>query len=260
MTCIYTKIFGERNCGAAYLRRLVERNFATQTMHGAFDLDRRVLRLALQAVRPRDRTAHQNTLHDLDHERTIYSDFGWVHAAPPIDVIRSAPHAESTLFLLITKHPAHFLASLHANPTNPRLSEGDIPFERFLQQPWPVLGRDGVEEAQFETPMALWNAKVAAGFAMLDMVEHGLHLAYEDLLSDFEGQMARIAEHLPPVTGDFANIRRSIRAKDNLTFEDYQRRYKYQRLKTHWRKRDLELIYRRIDTDLLRRAGYREVL
>ncbi|MEO0999668.1 MAG: hypothetical protein AAFW69_03530, partial [Pseudomonadota bacterium] len=60
MTAMYTKVFGERNTGAQYLARLIERNFATSVMRGAFEIDRRVLRLALMPVRPRERAEHQS--------------------------------------------------------------------------------------------------------------------------------------------------------------------------------------------------------
>ena len=45
-----------------------------------------------------------------------------------------------------------------------------------------------------------------------------------------------------------------------MGFEDYQRRYKYHKLKTDHKKRDLEYIYRKIDDELMDALGYRDVM
>ena len=55
--------------------------------------------------------------------------------------------------------------------------------------------------------------------------------------------MDRIAEHIPKITVGYGNIRRSIKAKDNM------RRYNYHKLKIDNKKRDLEYIYRKIDSE-----------
>ena len=98
MTCLFTKIFGERNTGATYLSKLIDKNFATDNLRGDFGVDRRVMRLVLQTYKPKERPFHNNRLQDEYHERILYSDFGLKHAAPPIDVIRAAPNSQSTLF------------------------------------------------------------------------------------------------------------------------------------------------------------------
>jgi len=72
--------------------------------------------------------------------------------------------------------------------------------------------------------------------------------------------MDRVAEYIPKITAGYGNIRRSVKAKDNMRFEDYQRRYKYHKLKADHKKRDLEYIYRKVDTNLMDALGYREVM
>ena len=95
---------------------------------------------------------------------------------------------------------------------------------------------------------------------VMEVAQNVIHIRYEDILSDFEGQMDRIAEHIPKITPGYGNIRRSIKAKDNMRYEDYQRRYKYHKLKVDHKKRDLEYIYRKIDSETMDVLGYREVL
>jgi hypothetical protein len=72
--------------------------------------------------------------------------------------------------------------------------------------------------------------------------------------------MDRIAEHIPKITVGYSNIRRSIKAKDNMRYENNQRRYNYHKLKIDNKKRDLEYIYRKIDSETMDMLGYREVL
>lgn len=260
MTCLFTKIFGERNTGATYLEKLVSKNFATDLLRGDFGVDKRVLRLVLQQHKPRLRPAEASRLQDQYHERILYSDFGLKHAAPPVDVIRAAPHAENTLFLLITKHPVFFLSSLHARPENPLLDDAETGFDQFLTRPWPVAARDNLGDDPLESPIALWNRKMRAYVQLMGVAENVLHIRYEDLLSDFDGQLDRIAEYIPATSNGYANVRRSIKASDNLRFEDYVRRYKFHKLKTDHKKRDLEYIYRKIDDTVMDALGYRTVI
>jgi hypothetical protein len=260
MTCLFTKVFGERNTGATYLGKLIDKNFATDSLRGDFGVDRRVMRLVLQTYKPKERPFHNNRLQDEYHERILYSDFGWKHAAPPIDVIRAAPHSQSTLFVLITKHPVHFLTSLHARPENPLLNDDDISFDKFLSSEWPLSARDNLGVEALESPIALWNRKMQDYLRVMEVAENVIHIRYEDILSDFESQMDRIADYIPKITAGYGNIRRSIKAKDNMRFEDYQRRYKYHKLKVDHKKRDLEYIYRKIDSEMMDTLGYREVM
>lgn len=260
MTCMFTKIFGERNTGATYLSKLVDKNFATDLLRGEFCVDKRVMRQMLQKHRAKDRPFENNRLQDADHERILYSDFGWKHAAPPIDVIRAAPHSPDTLFLLITKHPVFFLSSLHIRPGNLLMKDQDLEFDQFLSSPWILSRRDNLGSGPLETPIELWNRKMTAYLAVTNAAENVIHIRYEDILADFEGQMDRIAEYIPKIDPGYGNVRRSVRATDNMRFEDYGRRYKYRRIKNDYKKRDLEYIYRKIDGDVMDALGYKRII
>ena len=260
MICLFTKVFGAENTGATLLEKLVAKNFGTDLLRGDFGVDQRVLRLVLQQHKPRARPAEANALRDQYHERILYSDFGLKHAAPPIDVIRATPHANNTLFLLITKHPVFFLSSLLARPRNPLWEEDDLSFDKFLTTPWPVSERDNLGPGPIDSPIALWNRKMAGYLHLMEVAENVIHIRYEDLLSDFTHQMDRIAEYIPAIGSGYANVRRSVRASDNLRLEDYERRYKFHKIKTDYKKRDVEYIYRKVDHDIMTALGYREVM
>ncbi|MEL6584827.1 MAG: hypothetical protein AAFQ36_13435 [Pseudomonadota bacterium] len=260
MTVLYTKIFGERNTGATYLAKLIEKNFATCLLRGDFDLDRRVLRRVLQSVRPRERAGLNTKLQDENHQRILYSDFGWTHAAPPADIVRSAPHSSNTVFVVITKHPVFFLSSLHARPENALAKTDGQTFEQFLMAPWPLFVRDNLQAESVESPIELWNEKMRASLALKDAAERVVYIRYEDLLIDFHQALTALAEFIPPTTDTFGHIRRATRGKEDLRYEDFQRRYRFARIKQDYRKRDLEYIYRKADSDVMRDLGYREII
>ena len=218
------------------------------------------MRLVLQQHKPKNRPAENSKLQDQYHERILYSDFGLKHAAPPVDVIRAAPHSSNTLFLLITKHPVFFLSSLHNRPDNPLWRDDDLDFDQFLMAPWPVSARDNVGEKPLESPIDLWNSKMREYVRLMRTAENVIHIRYEDLISDFDAQMDRIAEYIPKITAGYGPIRRSIKASDNLRFEDYQRKYKFHKLKTDYKKRDLEYIYRKVDDEVMDALEYRKVM
>lgn len=260
MTCLFTKVFGERNTGATYLEKLVNKNFATDLLRGDFGVDNRVMRLVLQQHKPKNRAAENSKLRDQYHERILYSDFGLKHAAPPVDVIRAAPHADNTLFLLITKHPVFFLSSLHNRPENPLYKDKGLDFDQFLTTEWPVSPRDNVRENPLESPIELWNVKMREYARLIKTAENVIHIRYEDLIADFDAQMDRIAEYIPKITAGYGPIRRSIKASDNLRLEDYQRKYKFHKIKADYKKRDLEYIYRKVDNDVMGTLEYRKVM
>ena len=260
MTCLFTKVYGERNTGATYLEKLVNKNFATDLLRGDFGVDKRVMRLVLQQHKPKLRSVENSKLQDQYHERILYSDFGLKHAAPPVDVIRAAPHSDNTLFLLITKHPVFFLSSLHNRPENPLYKEEGLDFDQFLMAEWPVSPRDNVGDKPLESPIELWNVKMREYVRLMKTAENVIHIRYEDLIADFDAQMDRIAEYIPKITAGYGPIRRSVKASDNLRLEDYQRKYKFHKIKADHKKRDLEYIYRKVDDGIMDALEYRKVM
>ncbi|MEM6620313.1 MAG: hypothetical protein AAF631_13580, partial [Pseudomonadota bacterium] len=133
-------------------------------------------------------------------------------------------------------------------------------FDQFITAPWPVAARDNLGETPLDSPIELWSRKMRSYLALMGAAENVLHIRYEDLLSDFTAQMDRIADYIPVVGGGYGAVNRSVKASDNLRLEDYQRRYKYHKLKTDFKKRDLEYIYRKVDDDVMEALGYRKVL
>jgi hypothetical protein len=75
MTCLFTQVYGERNTGATYLGKLINKIFSTDSLCGNFGVDKRVIRIVLQTYKPKERPFHNNRMQDEYHERILYSDF-----------------------------------------------------------------------------------------------------------------------------------------------------------------------------------------
>ena len=124
-----------------------------------------------------------------------------------------------------------FLSSLHNRPENPMWDHDEMGFDQFLDTPWPVSERDNVGDKTLESPIHLWNEKMRAYVALMGAADNVIHIRYADLLSDFDEQLTRVSEYIPSINTGFGKVRRSIKASDNLRFEDYQHLYKYHKSK-----------------------------
>ena len=107
----------------------------------------------------------------------------------------------------------------------------EMGFDQFLDTPWPVSERDNVGDKTLESPIHLWNEKMRAYVALMGAADNVIHIRYADLLSDFDEQLTRVSEYIPSINTGFGKVRRSIKASDNLRFEDYQHLYKYHKSK-----------------------------
>ena len=170
MQALFVKIFAERNCGGTELARDIRRGWSVTLLRGAPEFDRVALRETLKSVPPRERAALHNHLLDMEHDRILYSDFGWTGTAPALDIIQSAAHAADTLFLGVSMHPLAFATGLATRPRTPGAPSGEMPLPDWLAQPFPVHRRDGLEDVSPRPPLALWSAKARA---LLRLAESG---------------------------------------------------------------------------------------
>lgn len=168
MNALFVKIFAERNCGAAELGRDIRKAWHVTEMRGAPELDRASLRSILKSVPPRERAALHNHMLDTEHDRILYSDFGWSATAPSPDIIQSAAHAADTLFVGVTMHPAAFAAALNARPRTPGAATRQMPLPDWLAQPFPIHRRDGLGDEEPRLPLSLWTAKARALLKLAD--------------------------------------------------------------------------------------------
>ena len=241
------KLFGERNTGTTWLRRLVDANLEVGTFPGAMpEWVRRV-----QRVLP-----GTDWLRDLWFDRRGDTIFGWKHML--VDPRRAGfverARREGVGFVCIVKHPASWVLSLHNRPYDHHWGpKGDL--ASFVTSPWFTVRRERAD-VRYPDPIRLWNAKCAA---YLELAQHvpTVLVRYEDLVSDPEARIDEIAKVFGVArrVGGFRNQNESTK-RDDRSFEDYQRYYAAEAWRAKLSKDVAREIAARIDADVMARLGY----
>jgi len=189
VAALYIKIFAERNCGASELGRDVRKAWHVSELRGGPDLDRAALRATLKASPPRERAGLHNQMLDMEHDRILYSDFGWSASAPSLDIIQSAAHATETLFVGLTAHPVAFAAALMDKPRTPGAATKEVPLLDWLNQPFPVHRRDGLDDETALLPLTLWSLKARAILNLAETDRTVLLLRTTDSSADMQAAL-----------------------------------------------------------------------
>lgn len=251
--CTYAKVYGERNTGTNFVVELLRRNFAVHCLQSNNPIREYVGLLSRNL--PNDQAIGlRNALLDMDSQRTMQSDFGWKHGAPPREHIASAPHARHTLFICIAKHPVAWLRSLAKRPYNP-IEEVPKSFSRFIRYDWPLTGADNMPGCERLNVVELWNKKNAAFLDLRSQTERCQIAAYEEILRDPAGFLSSVGSHLVPRREDFVWSLPSTK-KDDMTFEQYRQKYDEQNVCRSTSAADLEFIQDRIDATVMQAFGY----
>ncbi|RED14055.1 hypothetical protein [Pontivivens insulae] len=247
MPALYVKVFAERNSGGTWLNRLLRKNFRVTVMDGTPALDGAALRKVLQTVPSAERLTLHNMLLNTEHDRMLYSDFGWTGCAPPVDIIRSAAHTRDTHFIVSVLHPLRFLRALHMFPRTPGAVPDDLSFADFLIRPFPLSRRDGVPLDQELLPMELWQRKVELGLAFLDEGNAGQIIRMEDLEADAGATLSTLNGPLMAKPGSVTVVPQVNRM---LTLNEAQEAWVRLPLQTR------QHVARMADRDMLSRLGY----
>ena len=253
------KVYGERNTGTRALVAAVEANFAVRLMAPS----RRPKPAEIEAeVKRRKRFLAwgrplREAIIDEASEPLVDSDFGWKHAAPPLGAIARQPErAARALFLVVTKHPLFFLASLHRRPHHDLVRRWPAPtLSRFLRQRWRPVARDLVGADDLASPVDLWRVKAEAYRRLIGAVPRALHVRYEDFVADYDGTLDRIAAALGEPSRAWARPEPSTKG-DALGFEDYARKYDLANVGQGFFREDVAFVNARLDPDLLAFFGY----
>ena len=111
--------------------------------------------------------------------------FGWKHSALVADNLLRHPKFEKTGFIFLVKAPYTIIKSLHKRPYH-TLVQVPNSIDKFLSSPWPTLYRDNINIPLLNTPIELWNYKVASYFKFLEKYNNAILLRYESLLENYE--------------------------------------------------------------------------
>jgi len=175
MTLPLLKIYGERNTGTRYLRKLIKRNLDVKILPGV--LPDEILKLK--------RIFRLEPMQNIYFYLTFYRNLGWKHMlVKNAEELRKYSIISRNLsFVTITKNPYSWLLSLHRRPYHHNQSLKQD-FETFLSSPWKTVACENAPEV-ISSPVELWNIK---NHSYLQIKSHlpTLNIKYENLVNDPE--------------------------------------------------------------------------
>jgi hypothetical protein len=260
----HLKVYGERNTGTRFLAGLLKDNFTTPCLSGAFKTDESRQDASMAGALLKDqprllRMVVDDKLRNLHHRDHIAKSFGWKHACPPVEYLRSVPErSATTLFIVIVKHPVHWARSFHKRPYHTYFpSTRRLEFHDFLHHVFIPSGRDNVDAAVYGSPIELYAAKVD-GYRRLAGLGVPFELVrYEELLENVAGALQRLANRydLGRRRQDWVIESASTKERE-VGLAEYQARYRLDRVQSLVSAEDYEFISDAFGNDRLAWLGY----
>ena len=233
------KIYGERNTGTNYLRKLIENNFEVKFLTGA--------------VSKGSVFTFREWTKDLFFKLTRSRNLGWKHSVVDTDLVLN--HQEEPVIITLTKNPYSFLLSLYKRPYH---YKGNKPnsFLSFLKEKWELTDRDNYKLRSLDSPINLWNIKNRSYIDLSDSYSNYLIITYEELLERPDKVIASISEKLNiPLKNVFRNYDNSTK-DDNKDFNDYQSYYLNELWKKELDNDEVIFINSKLDLNVLSHFGY----
>jgi hypothetical protein len=239
------KLFGERNTGTKYLKRLIELNLDVRQMRDS--MPRWIGRL-------------QNLLPDIEYLRDLYFrltwriNLGWKHGKVKLP----AKIRPNIGFVTLSKNPYSWLLSLHKRPYHHHTPRTD--FETFLASSWQTVWRDNLEIAELPNPIMLWNIKNQSYLALAQQ-HPTILLRYEDLVNNPPGQIEHIATtfDLKRKTAQFVDFHESTKKDTGKDFSYYQDYYLNEKWRNKLSPRAINLINKSLDANIAEQFGYVQI-
>ena len=243
---ILCKVYGERNTGTNYFRRLCVENTNLSFLRGGANPKVPWLIRKCEPVR------------DLMCFFQFPFDLGWKHAFPPGEWAVRLSFISPASHFFVAKNPYAWLCSLHQKPYNRKQDPGE--FSSFLRTPWKTLRRERAGRSQFDNPIQLWNEKYAAYLHFHRSYDFSSFLInYETILEAPHAFVRDIAQKTgATLTGDgIENIQTSPKVKDVKTFSHYRDYYLNQKYLEEMDEEDVTFISSELDASLVEDWGYR---
>ena len=240
---MFLKIYGERNTGTNYLRKVIEENFRCTLIPGT--VPKELLLKSRRIVKDSYFLINQK------------QNLGWKHCSPDINLIKNYSHFSQLKIICLVKNPYSFILSLYKRPYHQIEAKKDS-LHSFINSKWRTVGREKMNRINLESPVLLWNYKVKRYFELLENLGLKIEiLKYEDLLVDAEDKLTRIAKNfqLEKFSKEFVNYQSST--KNDSKDHDY---YKNYYLNEEWRQKltskDIESINSFLDFNYVSKLGY----
>lgn len=223
----YIKVFGERNTGTNFLVELLDSNTNLRHLIHRDKTRNRAELNKLVSAYPRlkkseiSRKIILERITDAKREKDFLNNFGWKHAAINSDKMEKSDLFQDTLFLCLIRNPWRFISALHKRPYN-YLPKAKKELRSFIQSPLITTTRDGLEESLLNTPVDLWNKKVAS-YQHFQRVhpERVMILYYEEIMNDIDHFLLELKPFCK--VSKQTKIPISSTKKDKKTFNDYRR-------------------------------------
>jgi hypothetical protein len=116
--------------------------------------------------------------------------------------------------------------------------------------------RDGIDPSLLASPAELWNRKIASYRGFLEACENGVLTTYESLLRNPEALYETLSERFGVDVGRREVIEKATKS-DELTIDDYRRRYLESAPARDFRTATLERLEELLDEELVTWCGYR---
>lgn len=257
------KIYGERNSGTNFLTRLIRRNFHCEIIPGTLAEARPGYRESFELELERKISdagkrilARQIKLDDF-FRGNLWATLGWKHCVPPVDVIRSHPDRNNTLFVTIIKNPYSWLLSLFRRPYENTALERTADLGKFISEPWLAGDRENTPP-YLESPVELWNLKTS-GYMQLARTVESVNIRYEELLADPVSALKSLQGCLERRTRKFELAIESTKSADvgQKDFDYYRDYYLNERWKQDLGHDHIKMINSYLDPDIVEKSGYR---
>jgi len=253
----YAKVFGERNSGTNYVQQLIRQNFYCEPLLG--DTQKAFYTYFSKQETGIGGRYLGERIQDIEHGRILFSDFGWKHACPPVNVIRTSNHAKYTVFIFVVKNPYFWIRSFHERSYHYLGVKKPVQLSDFMRSQWITVERDNLDCIRLSSPLDLWVRKSESYISFqrnLDL--KSVMVRYEDFLTEFDEAMGRLSRFMVRRGEKYKNVDASTK-KDLQTYDDYRKKYSEEKIRTFLSDDDIQFVNNRIPRDLFSSLGYSRI-
>jgi len=226
----FAKVFGERNTGTNFLRLLIAKNTPLKLLgDGGRSRSKgrlRLLRSAYSHLSDDALKVISERLLDEDRKDFFPSHLGWKHGCPDSKRLQTSSIFGNSIFVCIIRNPWSFAISLHKRPynINPR---GLVSLHDFVSSPILANERDNIPDIFLDSPVRLWNFKVASYLKLKQELPCKTFIAfYEDIVLNpfrFIENLCSFAKCKAPNKITIPQISTKAHLGEARSYENYKR-------------------------------------
>lgn len=258
----YAKVFGERNTGTNFLNQLLKENTTLKVLeHGNNDACKKQAQDIYEKHRIKEKLAQKIILErliDNEREKEFSHNFGWKHAAPSLQKIKTNKLYEKTLFICLIRNPWRFVTALHHRPYN-LIPVPETDFSAFIRAPFLANSRDGLSDNFIKNPVELWNRKVSS-YQELHNQTNGnvITIYYEAMILDIEKFIRSLSTHCE-IKSEKIIVPHESTKGDNKNFEEYRAEAIAYAPLNFMSKDDALYIHQELDKSIIKETPYSQI-